>query len=167
MAAAVILPPNFSAPGLNDSKQLTAAQRQILAEQIKNEALAYAIAACTNHEIDQINILNASILAMHRAVDQLHLKPELLVIDGNRFKPYLGIPHVCMVKGDARFLHIAAASVLAKTARDAHMEALSLQHPEYGWEHNMGYPTKKHRAAIADFGPTSHHRMTFKLLADG
>lgn len=167
MAAAVILPPDFKSPELNDSKQLKPSQREQLAAQIQRDAVAWAVGVCSHTEIDQLNILNASILAMHRAVEQLPTMPELLVIDGNRFKPYFGIPHVCMVKGDARFLHIAAASVLAKTARDAHMEILDAQHPEYGWRQNMGYPTKAHRAAIAQFGPTAHHRMTFKLLGEG
>lgn len=167
VAAAVILPPDFKAPLLNDSKQLSALQRDVLAIQIKKKALAWAIATCSHTEIDQINILNASILAMHRAVEKLQLQPELLVIDGNRFKPFFGIPHACMVKGDARFMHIAAASVLAKTFRDAMMLELHTIHPHYAWDRNMGYPTKKHREGIRLYGPCAHHRKTFKLLPEG
>lgn len=164
VAAAVILPKKFKHPLLNDSKQLTEKQRMLLREVILQEAESYGIASCSPAEIDDINILKASFLAMHRAVDLLKTKPELLLIDGNRFTPYPNIPHHCQVKGDATFLHIAAASILAKTERDLLMEQLHQKHPEYDWAKNKGYPTKKHRAAIKKFGPTPFHRMSFQLL---
>lgn len=164
VAAAVILPKNYSNELLNDSKKLTAKQRDILRIQIEKEAITYAVAFVDNAEIDEINILNASFLAMHRAVDQLQQKPELLLIDGNRFKPYAQIKHECIVKGDGKYLSIAAASILAKTYRDEFMVELDAKHPGYGWVRNMGYPTKEHRNGIAQLGPTPYHRMSFQLL---
>lgn len=163
-AAAVILPDNFDNPLLNDSKQLTERQRQQLRPIIEREALAWAVAQVSADEIDQINILNASILAMHRAIDGLKIRPEHLIIDGNRFKPYADIPHQTIVKGDGKFLSIAAASVLAKTHRDEYMTRLANDFPAYDWANNKGYPTQKHRHAIAQFGATPHHRRTFQLL---
>lgn len=165
-AAAVILPPAFSHPALNDSKQMTAAQRNAARAVIETHALAWAVAQVAPEEIDRINILNASFVAMHRAIAQLALRPQRLLIDGNRFRPFENIPHHCIVKGDALYLSIAAASVLAKTHRDAYMAALALQHPEYGWEGNKGYPTAAHRAAILRAGATPHHRLSFRLLPD-
>lgn len=163
-AAAVILPKNYKNTLLNDSKQLNEKQRYELREVIENEALAYAVAQVSNLEIDDINILNASFLGMHRAVEQLKQVPEQLLIDGNRFKPYKNIPHHCIIKGDGKYLNIAAASILAKTYRDDYMKEQALVYPQYGWEQNMGYPTKKHRDAIRQYGPTPLHRMTFQLL---
>lgn len=165
VAAAVILPKNYTHELLNDSKQLTKNQRETLREDIKKDALAWAVAEVDNLDIDKINILKASFKAMHLAVDQLKLRPEHLLIDGNRFVNYPLIPHTCIVKGDAKFLSIAAASILAKTHRDDLMEALAVQFPHYGWEHNAGYPTIKHRKGIEQFGTTPYHRMTFRLLA--
>ena len=165
-AAAVILAPSFKHPLLTDSKKLTAAQRQILRPVIEREALAWAVASASVAEIDEINILNASFLAMHRAIAQLQKKPALLLIDGNRFKAVMGIPHVCLVKGDMRFAAIAAASILAKTYRDDYLADLHEQFPHYAWSSNKGYPTPKHRQAIASFGPCVHHRQSFKLLPD-
>lgn len=165
-AAAVILPPDFSHPQLNDSKQLTARQRELLREVVEREALAWAVGIVSPEEIDRINILNASFLAMHRAIDQLSLRPEYLIIDGNRFRPYADIPHTTIVKGDARYLSIAAASILAKTHRDEAMRALHQKYPDYGWDRNAGYPTPAHRRAIATHGITPHHRRSFKLLGD-
>ncbi len=162
VASAVILPKNISMPNLRDSKQLSAQTRAELEVCIKQEAIAWAIAECSPIEIDKWNISNASIYAMHRALDALGYLPELLLVDGNRFKPYNYIPYYCMVKGDDRFLSIAAASVLAKNYRDALMQNLAVQHPEYGWETNMGYPTRTHKEAIALHGLTAHHRLTFK-----
>lgn len=164
VAAAVILPKKFRHPLLNDSKQLSRADRDRLRVEIQQTALAWAVAEVSNEEIDRINILNASILAMHRAVDQLTLKPELLLIDGNRFKPYPDIPHECIVKGDATFLSIAAASILAKTHRDELMTRHAEAHPGYQWESNMGYPTGAHRDGIRKLGLTPLHRRTFQLL---
>jgi len=164
VAAAVVLPRGFKLKGLTDSKLMTQAQREKLAPIIQRESLAWAIAEVGPEEIDRINILNASILGMHHAVDQLALRPELLLIDGNRFKPYMGILHQCVVKGDSKFLSIAAASVLAKTHRDALMAELGRENPEYGWAQNAGYPTSAHRAAISLYGTTPHHRLTFRLL---
>lgn len=163
-AAAVILPPDFICETLNDSKKLTEKQRYELRPIIEKEAVAWAVGIVSPEEIDQINILNASFLAMHRAIEQLTVSPEYLLIDGNRFKPYPGIPHSCEVKGDGRFLSIAAASVLAKTYRDDYMNALHNQYPQYKWDENKGYPTKAHRAAIREFGATPYHRKTFQLL---
>ncbi|MGZ3883340.1 MAG: ribonuclease HII [Bacteroidia bacterium] len=163
-AAAVILPKEFKNKLLNDSKQLSEKDRYELRPLIEKEALAWAVAEVSNVEIDEINILQASFLGMHRAVDQLKLRPELLLIDGNRFRPYPGIPHQCIIKGDAKFLSIAAASILAKTYRDDFMKAAALRHPQYGWETNMGYPTGFHRDGIRQHGTTPLHRMTFQLL---
>jgi ribonuclease HII len=164
VAAAVILPKNYENELLNDSKQLNKVQRQRLRNDIKAAALAWAIAEVSNEEIDKINILKASFLAMHRAVDQLLVRPEHLLVDGNRFTPYPFLPHTCIVKGDAKFMSIAAASVLAKTYRDDLMERLAVEFPHYGWEKNVGYPTPLHRAGIREFGPCPHHRMSFRLL---
>lgn len=164
VAAAVILPVDYTHPLLNDSKQLTKPQRELLREEIKKEAIAWEVAEVSNLEIDQINILNASFLAMHRAVDKLPVKPEHLLIDGNRFTPYPMIPHTCIVKGDALFYAIAAASVLAKTYRDDLMERFAEEYPHYRWEQNAGYPTTFHRRAIVEFGITPLHRQSFRLL---
>ena len=166
VAAAVILPKKYRHKWLNDSKQLTAAQRMEVRDEITRDALAWAIAEVSNTEIDEINILNASFLAMHRALDQLKVKPELLLIDGNRFKPYRDIPHECMVKGDGKYLSIAAASVLAKTHRDDLMSRLALDYPGYRWETNMGYPTGEHRQGIRQLGVTPLHRRSFQQLPD-
>ena len=163
-AAAVILPHGFSNQLLNDSKQLSERQRDLLRPIIEREALAWAVAMVSPQEIDRINILNASILAMHRAIDQLAVRPEALLIDGNRFKPYHDIPHTTIVKGDATMMSIAAASVLAKTHRDELMRRLAQECPGYSWDRNKGYPTKEHRAAIASLGVTPHHRRSFQLL---
>ena len=163
-AAAVILPKDFEHELLNDSKQLTEKNRLILREIIEKEALAFAIGVCSQTEIDEINILNASFFAMHKAIDQLKLRPELLLIDGNRFKKYGDIEHHCIIKGDAKFMSIAAASILAKTYRDDYMEAIGAEYPMYKWDKNKGYPTKDHRDAIAEHGPCLHHRMSFTLL---
>ena len=166
VAAAVILNPDKPITALNDSKQVNEKNRLLLRDQIINEASAYAIGIVTHEEIDEINILNASFLAMHRAIDQLTIKPEFLLIDGNRFKPYPAIPHACIIKGDAKYQSIAAASILAKTKRDEIMDSLHEQYPIYNWKKNKGYPTLEHREAIAAVGPSPHHRMTFRLLAD-
>lgn len=164
VAAAVILPDNFSNSLLNDSKKLSDKQRYSLRPLIEKEAIAWAVGIVDNVEIDEINILNASFKAMHRAIDQLQIKPQQLLIDGNRFNAYPEIPHLCMVKGDSRYLHIAAASILAKTYRDDIMNELHEQFPFYGWGKNKGYPTKEHRMGIKKHGPTSFHRMSFTLL---
>lgn len=164
VAAAVILPNGYENILLNDSKKLSSKARKILRPEIEKEALYWAVAFVDNHEIDEINILNASFLAMHRAIDKLSQKPELLLIDGNRFKPYPGIDHQCFVKGDSRFMAIAAASILAKTYRDDYMMELNEEYPGYGWDKNMGYPTKKHREGIKKLGVTSYHRQSFQLL---
>lgn len=163
-AAAVILKPGFYHPLLNDSKQVTKNNRAELRSYIESESLCWAVAQCSPAEIDDINILNASILAMHRAAEALAEIPEFLLIDGNRFKPLGDIPYATMIKGDARFANIAAASILAKTHRDAYMDMLHEQHPEYGWNTNAGYPTPSHRAAIEKYGATKHHRQSFQLL---
>ena len=165
-AAAVILPSDFFHPLLNDSKQMTRVQRNVLQKVIEQQSLAWAVAFVDAEEIDRINILNASILAMHKAIAQLSIQPEHLIIDGNRFTPYPGIPHTCFIKGDSKFASIAAASVLAKTHRDAFMEQQALAFPHYGWDKNMGYPTQAHRQAIALWGPSPLHRKGFKLLPD-
>ena len=165
-AAAVILPPDFQNDLLNDSKQLTERQRYQLREVIEQEALAWAVGVVTPEEIDRINILNASFLAMHRAIDQLKVRPDHLLIDGNRFKKYQDLPHTTVVKGDGKYLSIAAASILAKTYRDDYMNALHQEYPIYDWNKNKGYPTKKHRAAIRERGITPYHRMTFNLLGE-
>lgn len=164
VAAAVILPSDFSNDLLDDSKKLTEAKRKKLRPIIEKEAIAYGVAFVTEKEIDNINILNASFLAMHRAVDMLSNTPEMLLIDGNRFNPYKGIDHECIIKGDGKYLSIAAASVLAKTYRDDYMEKLHLEFPMYDWINNKGYPTKKHRRAILEHGPCTHHRQSFTLL---
>ena len=165
-AAAVILPKDFSNELLNDSKKLTEAQRYSLREIIEREAVAWAVGVVTAAEIDEINILRASILAMQRAVEQLKVVPQHLLIDGNRFTPYKNIPYTTVVKGDAKFMSIAAASILAKTYRDDYMLGISKEYPQYDWQKNKGYPTPKHRAAIREFGATPHHRMTFNLLGE-
>jgi len=163
-AAAVILPPNFKLPLLNDSKKLTEKQRFALRPEIEHQAIAYAIAHVYQEEIDEINILNASIKAMHLALEQLSKKPEYIIVDGNRFKSFQEIPHQCIVKGDGKYQNIAAASVLAKTYRDDFMEKLGLEFPQYDWKKNKGYPTKKHREAIKKYGITTYHRTSFQLL---
>ncbi len=165
-AAAVILPSTFSSELLNDSKQLNHTQRYALREIIEQEALAYAVAFVDHQKIDEINILNASILAMHQALTQLSLTPEHIIVDGNKFKPYKKVPHQTIVKGDGKYLNIAAASVLAKTYRDDAMIELHQQYPHYGWDSNKGYPTKKHREGIKKYGVTPFHRTSFKLLED-
>lgn len=163
-AAAVVLPPDFECPELNDSKQLSEKRRYALRPIIEERALAFAVGVASPAEIDEINILWASFLAMHRAIDQLSLRPEHLIIDGNRFRPYEGVPHQCVVKGDGKYLSIAAASILAKTYRDDYMNEIAEQYPAYQWKKNKGYPTKAHRAAIAECGPTEHHRKSFTLI---
>lgn len=164
VAAAVILPRDFHHPLLNDSKQLSEAQRDKLRPVIEKEAISFGISAVSHEEIDRINILKASFLAMHQAVDQLSKKPTLLLVDGNRFTPYKKIPHRCFVKGDGRFAAIAAASVLAKTWRDEMMQALHLEFPQYGWDRNKGYGTAIHRKAIEEYGLCTYHRKSFRLL---
>lgn len=165
-AAAVILPPDFRNELLNDSKQLTERQRYQLREVIEREALAWAVGVVTPEEIDRVNILKASFLAMHRAIDQLKVRPEHLLIDGNRFTKYGNLPHTTVVKGDGKYLSIAAASILAKTYRDDYMNVLHQEYPLYDWNQNKGYPTKKHRAVIREHGATPYHRMTFNLLGE-
>ena len=192
-AAAVIFPEDYQNEELNDSKQLTDKKRHALREIIERDALAWAVGIVTPEEIDKINILNASILAMHRALDLLKVRPEAIIVDGNRFKPYThpqslpkggtstttesnqcslpsggqGVVHTCVVKGDAKYLSIAAASILAKTYRDDYMDQLAEEYPQYDWKSNKGYPTKKHRAAIKQYGVTPYHRMSYNLLGDG
>ena len=163
-AAAVILPPDFHNDLINDSKQLTERQREQLRPIIEHEAVAWAVAMVSPQEIDSINILRASILAMHCALDQLDVRPEGILVDGNRFTPYQNIPFTTIVKGDGKMLSIAAASILAKTHRDELMRKLDQDFPQYGWAKNKGYPTPDHRAAIAQYGPTIHHRHSFQLL---
>jgi ribonuclease HII len=163
-AAAVILEPNKKIVGLNDSKKLSEKDREELKPEIEEKALAFAVAFCTNIEIDKINILKASFLAMHRAISQLNCQPSLLLIDGNRFTPYPNINHQCIIKGDAKFQSIAAASILAKTYRDEFMTKAHAEHPDYNWITNKGYPTIKHRAAIEKHGATPLHRLSFTLL---
>ncbi len=165
-AAAVILPAGFSNELLNDSKQLSESQRYRLREVIEREALSWAVGIVSAEEIDQINILRASILAMQRAVEQLKIVPEHLLIDGNRFIPYKNIPYTTVVKGDATYMSIAAASILAKTYRDDYMQRIAEEYPAYDWSNNKGYPTAKHRAAIREYGATPHHRMTFNLTGE-
>lgn len=162
-AAAVILPDNFSNSLLNDSKQLSEKNRNILRPIIEKEALAWAVASLDNHEIDEINILNASIAAMHKALDMLALRPEFIIVDGNRFKPYASVAHQCIVKGDGKYMSIAAASVLAKTHRDEYMEDLNKLFPHYNWKQNKGYPTQEHRDKIKQLGITNFHRKSFNL----
>ena len=174
-AAAVILPDGYQNDLLNDSKQLTEKKRYQLREIIERDAVAWAVGIVTPEEIDKINILNASILAMHRALDQLKVRPEAIIVDGNRFKPYrpvvdgfaVNIPHTTIVKGDGKYLSIAAASILAKTYRDDYMNRLAEEYPQYDWLSNKGYPTKKHRDAIRQYGITPYHRKTFNMLGDG
>jgi ribonuclease HII len=163
-AAAVVLPKNYQNEILNDSKQLNKNQRNTLRQIIENDALAWAVASVSHEEIDKINILNASVLAMHRAIEKLSIKPEFLLIDGNRFKSYQKIPHQTVVKGDGKYLSIAAASVLAKTYRDEYMSKIHNEFPNYGWLTNQGYPTQKHYESIEKYGITPHHRKTFKLI---
>jgi len=166
-AAAVILPPDYQNELLNDSKQLTEKRRYELREIIERDAVAWAVGIVTPEEIDKINILNASILAMHRALDQLKVRPEAIIVDGNRFKPYQKLPHTTIVKGDGKYLSIAAASILAKTYRDDYMNQLAKEYPLYDWLSNKGYPTKKHREAIKQYGITPYHRKSYNLLGDG
>jgi ribonuclease HII len=175
-AAAVILPEDYHNELLNDSKQLTEKKRYQLREIIEHDAIAWAVGIVTPEEIDKINILNASILAMHRALDQLKVRPEAIIVDGNRFKPYfttqgdsprVQLPHTTIVKGDGKYLSIAAASILAKTYRDDYMNRLAEEYPQYDWISNKGYPTKKHREAIRQYGITPYHRKTFNMLGDG
>ena len=163
-AAAVILPPDYQNEALNDSKQLTEKRRYALREQIERDAVAWAVGVVTPEEIDEINILNDSILAMHRALDALKVRPEAVIVDGNRFKPYRDLPSTTIVKGDGKYLSIAAASILAKTYRDDYMNGLAEQFPQYDWKSNKGYPTKKHRDAIRKFGITPFHRKSYNLL---
>mgnify|MGYP003082383080 FL=1 len=166
-AAAVILPPDYENELLNDSKKLSAKKRYTLRAEIERGAVAWAVGVVTPEEIDKINILNASFLAMHRALDQLKVRPEAVIVDGNRFKPYQELPFTTIVKGDGKYLSIAAASILAKTYRDDYMQALAKEYPQYDWQSNMGYPTKKHRKAISEHGVTPYHRKSFNLLGDG
>ena len=165
-AAAVILPDDFSHPFLTDSKQLSEKKRLLLKDIIEAEAVCYGVAHVMMDEIDQINILNASILAMHRAIESLKIEPQFIAIDGNKFKPFRKIPYECIVKGDGKYLHIAAASILAKTARDSYMKNLDLEFPSYNWKQNKGYPTLQHRDAIRKHGPTPFHRKSFRLLPE-
>lgn len=165
-AAAIILPESFENTILTDSKLLSEKNRGFLEPLLKSESICYGIAHIQHDVIDDINILNASILAMHQAIDSLSKTPDYIIVDGNRFKPYKDIPHSCIIKGDSKYLSIAAASVLAKTARDAYMLKLHEEYPMYNWKKNKGYPTKEHRAAIKKYGPTKYHRMSFKLLPD-
>ena len=166
-AAAVILPEDYQNELLNDSKQLTEKRRYQLREMIERDAIAWAVGIVTPEEIDKINILNASILAMHRALDQLKVRPEAIIVDGNRFKSYQKLPHTTIVKGDGKYLSIAAASILAKTYRDDYMNKLAEEYPQYDWLSNKGYPTKRHREAIRQFGITPYHRKSYNLLGDG
>ena len=166
-AAAVILPEDYQNELLNDSKQLTEKKRYQLREIIERDAVAWAVGVVTPEEIDKMNILNASILAMHRALDQLKVRPEVVIVDGNRFKKYKDLPHTTIVKGDGKYLSIAAASILAKTYRDDYMNRLAEEYPQYDWLSNKGYPTKKHREAIRQYGITPYHRKTFNMLGDG
>lgn len=163
-AAAVILPDGYDNPSLNDSKRLSAAKRMRLRDEIIRDARAWAIGVVTPQEIDQINILRASILAMHRALDQLQVRPEAIIVDGNRFLPYCDLPYTTIVKGDGKYQAIAAASILAKTYRDEYMERLAQEFPQYGWQSNKGYPTPQHREAIRQYGVTPYHRKSFDLL---
>ena len=166
-AAAVIFPEDYQNDELNDSKQLTDKRRKQLREIIQRDAIAWAVGIVTPEEIDRINILNASILAMHRALDQLQVRPEAVIVDGNRFKPYQQLPYSTIVKGDGKYLSIAAASILAKTYRDDYMDELAKEYPQYDWLSNKGYPTKKHREAIRQYGITPYHRKSFNMLGDG
>ncbi len=163
-AAAVVLPADYENARLNDSKQLTAHQRQALRREVERDAMAWAVGTATAAEIDRLNILQASLLAMHRALDALQVRPQHIIVDGNRFRPYHDVPWHTIVKGDAQYLSIAAASILAKTYRDDYMAALATRYPGYGWERNAGYPTAEHRRALRELGPTPLHRRTFNLL---
>lgn len=166
-AAAVIFPPDYRNERLNDSKQLSAKRRYALREEVQRDAVAWAVASVSPREIDSINILNASILAMHRALDQLAVRPEFVIVDGNRFKPYCQLPYETIVKGDGKYLSIAAASILAKTYRDDYMRELHVEMPYYGWDRNAGYPTREHRQAILTHGVTPYHRLSFGDLSQG
>ena len=166
-AAAVILPPGYDNPDLNDSKKLTAARRNALRRQIERDALAWAVGIVTAEEIDSINILRASFLAMHRALDQLAVRPQAVIVDGNRFVPYQNLPYATIVKGDGKYQAIAAASILAKTYRDDYMDALAEEYPFYDWKSNKGYPTKAHREGIRQHGISPYHRKSYNLLGDG
>lgn len=163
-AAAVIFPPNYENELLNDSKQLSERKRYLLRSIIENDAVAWAVGVVTAEEIDKINILNASILAMHRALDALKVQPEAIIVDGNRFKPYNDVPYTTIVKGDGKYLSIAAASILAKTYRDDYMKTIAEEYPQYDWKSNKGYPTNKHRVAIKKYGISPYHRKSFTLL---
>ncbi len=165
-AAAVIFPPDYQNADLNDSKQLTDRRRHLLREVIERDALAWAVGIVTAEEIDKINILNASILAMHRALDGLKVRPQAVIVDGNRFKPYQQLPSTTIVKGDGKYLSIAAASILAKTYRDDYMDQLAEEYPQYDWKRNKGYPTRAHREAIRQYGITPYHRRSYNLLGD-
>lgn len=166
-AAAVILPDGYENAELNDSKKLTPRKRKELRDVIERDAVAWAVGIVTPKEIDEINILNASFLAMHRALDALKVRPGAVIVDGNRFKPYRDLPYATIVKGDGKYLSIAAASIIAKTYRDDYMEQLDAEHPQYDWKGNKGYPTRRHREAIKNFGVTKYHRMSYNLLGDG
>ena len=166
VAAAVILPDNFQHELLNDSKQLSEKKRQELRPYIEKHALAYGVSFIHQEEVDELNVLQASITGMHRSIQQLNIQPEFIIVDGNKFKPYEEVPHQTIVKGDAKFMSIAAASVLAKTYRDEYMEKIHQEFPQYNWQKNKGYPTKEHREAIRQFGATIYHRKSFKLLPE-
>lgn len=163
-AAAVILPKDYDNPLLNDSKKLTEKRRKVLRDQIVRDAVAWAVGVVTPEEIDKINILNASFLAMHRALDQLAVRPEAVIVDGNRFNPYHDLPYTTIVKGDGKYQSIAAASILAKTFRDEYMDSLAKEYPYYDWQKNKGYPTKAHREGIREHGPSPYHRMSYNLM---
>lgn len=163
-AAAVILPRDYDNPLLNDSKKLSATRRKELRDQIVRDAVAWAVGVVTPEEIDKINILNASFLAMHRALDQLTIRPEAVIVDGNRFNPYHDLPYTTIVKGDGKYQSIAAASILAKTFRDEYMDSLANEYPYYDWQKNKGYPTKAHREGIREHGPSPYHRMSYNLM---
>ena len=163
-AAAVILPKDYDNPLLNDSKKLTEKRRKVLRDQIVRDAVSWAVGGVTPEEIDKINILNASFLAMHRALDQLTIRPEAVIVDGNRFNPYRDLPYTTIVKGDGKYQSIAAASILAKTFRDEYMDSLANEYPYYDWQKNKGYPTKPHREGIRDHGPSPYHRMSYNLM---
>ena len=166
VAAAVILPSDFNHDLLNDSKQLSEKQRKIVRPYIEEHALAFGVSFIHQNEVDELNVLQASITGMHRSIDQLNIQPEFIIVDGNKFKPYKEIPHQTIVKGDAKFMSIAAASVLAKTYRDEYMEKIHHEFPQYNWKKNKGYPTQEHRNAIREFGATLYHRKSFKLLPE-
>ena len=165
-AAAVILPSGFKNPALNDSKQLSETKRQRLKQHIEDDAVSFAVQHIFEKEIDSINILNASIKAMHHSISELKIEPEFIIVDGNRFKPYKSIPYKTIIKGDGKYLNIAAASILAKTYRDAYMQSIHEEFPMYNWKQNKGYPTKAHRAAIKKYGITKYHRKSFRLLPE-